>query len=231
MRIGAIVQARTGSARVPNKVLYRVDEKPMLQYLLERLEHCHSLDSVVVATSIEAEDTAIAEFCQQYGVDCYRGSLANVASRFREVLEVYQFDGFIRVNGDSPLLDQRLVDKAVGIFQDGDFDLVTNILERTYPTGQSVEVVRSATFRTTYASMREVDELEHVTKYFYKHPEDFRIHNFSLPVNLNDIRLSVDTPQDMGRFANIISKMVRSHWEYTFEEVLQIYQGLNGEQA
>ncbi len=203
----------------------------MLQYLLERLERCPSLDTIVVATSVEAGDTAIAEFCQQYGIECYRGPLANVAGRFNEVVERYHLDGFVRVTGDSPLLDQHLVDHGVGIFRSGDFDLVTNVLKRTYPAGQSVEVVRSATYQRAYASMRQADEREHVTIYFYKHPGAFRIHNFTLPEDFSNIRLCVDTPQDMERFATIISKMVRPHWEYTFDELIQIYSSLDGEQT
>lgn len=226
MKIGAIVQARMSSQRFPNKVLYRVAGKPMLQYLLERLEHCNCLDAIVVATSVEDSDTPIAEHCRQQGIPCYRGSLANVADRFNQVLDLYQFDGFVRVNGDSPLLDQRLIEKGVGIFLDGDFDLVTNALPPTYPKGQSVEVLRTSTYQRAYDRMQEAEDLEHVTKFFYKHPGDFRIKSFALAENLNDIRLSVDTWQDMDNFATIVSKMNKAHWEYTLEDILQIYRGL-----
>ena len=222
-KIGAIVQARMSSQRFPNKVLYEVDGKPMLQYLLERLQHCNCLDALVVATSVDDSDTPIAEHCRQHGVACYRGSLLNVAGRFNQVLDVYQFDAFVRVNGDSPLLDQRLIEKGVGVFIVGDFDIVTNAQERTYPKGQTVEVLRSDTFRYGYELMRAEDEFEHVTPYFYKHPEDFRIHNFALPQNISAIRLSVDTQEDMDTFAAIVSRMEGPHWEYTLDDILEIH--------
>lgn len=226
MKIGAIVQARMSSQRFPNKVLYRVAGEPILKYLLDRLEHCNCLDGIVVATSVEDSDTPIAEYCRLHNVPCYRGSLLNVADRFNQVLDLYQFDSFVRVNGDSPLLDQRLIERGVGIFLNGDFDLVTNVLPPTYPRGQSVEVLQTATYQRAYTRMQEAENLEHVTKFFYKHPEDFRIHNFALAENLNDIGLSVDTRQDLDNFATIISKMNRPHWEYTLEDILQIYRGL-----
>lgn len=226
MKIGAIVQARMSSARFASKVLYDVGGKPMLQYLLERLEHCRRLDAVVVATSKESSDTPIAEFCKQYGVDCYRGPLGDVAGRFEEVLHEYPFDAFVRVTGDSPLLDQSLVDRGVKIFRDGDYDLVSNVAPATYPAGQSVEVLRADTFRQAYQRMREAEDLEHVTMYFYKHPEDFRIKNFALSDNLNNIRLCVDTKQDMEIFTTIISRMERPHWEYHLEDILRIYRSL-----
>lgn len=221
-KIGAIVQARMSSQRLPSKVLFKVAGKPMLQYLLERLEHCHCLDAIVVATSVDESDDPLAEYCRQNSVACYRGSLTDVAGRFKEVLDVYKFHSFVRVCGDSPLLDQSLIEKGVGIFKVGDFDIVTNAKDRTYPRGQTVEILRADTFRHGYERMRTKDELEHVTPYFYKHSELFKIHNLSLPLNLNNIQLSVDTAEDMNTFAGIVSRMERVHWEYKLDDILGI---------
>ena len=74
--------------------------------------------------------------------------------------------------------------------------------------------------------MRKKDEFEHVTPYFYNHPDDFKIHNFSLPQNLNYIQLSVDTKQDMDNFSTTISQMKREHWEYTLDDILEIHSRL-----
>ena len=226
MKVGAIVQARMSSQRFPGKVLYKVAGKPMIQYLLERLTHCSSLDTVILATSTEESERPLIGFCKEYGVACYQGPLSNVALRFKELLALYQLDIFVRLSGDSPLLDQHLVDKAVTFFLREDYDLVTNILLRTYPKGQSVEVLRTDTFMHTYAVLREDEDFEHVTRYFYRNRSDFRIFNFESGKDLEGITLSVDTPYDMSVFSNIISVMDRPHWEYTFEEVLQIYWSL-----
>lgn len=226
MKIGAIVQARMSSQRFPNKVLYEVAGKPMLQYLLERLEHCAYLDDIVVATSTDDSDTPVADYCRQNGVACHRGPLSNVAGRFIEVLDLYGYDCFVRVNGDSPLLDQRVIEKGITIFLNGHFDLVTNVHPRSYPRGQSTESLLASTYREAYKRMRTEDEFEHVTGYYYKYPQEFRIQNFALAKDLSHIQLSVDTCQDMDNFARIVSKMARPHWEYTLEDVLQIYGNL-----
>jgi spore coat polysaccharide biosynthesis protein SpsF len=212
------------SQRLPNKVLHKVAGKPMLQYLLERLMHCNCLDAIVVATSVDDSDTPIAEHCRQHGIAYHRGPLANVAGRFNEVLDIYKFDCFVRVNGDSPLLDQRLIEKGVNIYLGGNFDVVTNTLPRTYPAGQSVEVLHAITYQNAYNRMREQEDLEHVTRYYYRHSEDFCIHNFSYIESINNIRLCVDTHEDMERFAGIISCMDRPHWEYQLEDLLEIYR-------
>jgi len=226
-KTGAIVQARMSSSRFPGKVLHIVSGKPMLLYLLERLKRCTSLDMIVVATSSDNTDTVIAELCGQLDLPCFRGSLTDVAGRFKDATAEYQLDAFVRVNGDSPLLDQNLIDKAVNIFLDSDCDLVTNLMPATYPKGQSIEVLRSKTYRQAYDSFKEDDEREHVTPYFYKHTEDFRIYNFSYKQNINDIKLCVDTPADMDMFAAIISNMDKPHTEYSLEDILRIYHELS----
>lgn len=224
MSIGIIVQARMGSQRLPGKVLYPIAGKPMLQYLLERLEHCRGIDKVVIATSTDQSDNPIFEFCQQYGADCYRGSLLNVAGRFKEVLDVYQLDSFVRISGDSPLLDQKLIELGLEIFCRNDFDLVTNVRPRSYPKGQSVEIVSGSAFNAAYPLMQTDEELEHVTKYFYLHQADFSIFNFAAPQAYGDIQLSVDNRQDMEIFAAMVRMMSRPHWAYGLEDVLGLYR-------
>ena len=166
----------------------------------------------------------VVQFCQNYGVDCFQGSLTNVAGRFASVLDKYQCDAFVRVNGDSPLMDHRLIDRGIVLFRRGDFDLVTNVFPRSFPKGQSVEVLRSHIFLKAYNAMQDEDEMEHITRYFYKHSERFNIHNFSSKVDYSAIQLSVDTPTDMASFEGIINSMNKAHWEYTLEDILALYK-------
>ncbi len=219
--LGAIVQARMSSTRFPGKVLHRVKGKPLLQYLLESLGRCSGLDKVVVATSQEPSDDPVALFCQDFGTPCFRGPLKDVAQRFLEAARSNKFDAFVRVNGDSPLLDHRTVDRAVSLFLDGKYDLVTNTLKRTYPKGHSVEVVRFETFKMTYPRFRNDTDREHVTTFFYDHWKQFAIHNFESGKQFGAIQLSVDTPEDMRNFENIVSSMKKPHWEYSFEDTVE----------
>jgi spore coat polysaccharide biosynthesis protein SpsF len=222
MLIGVVVQARMSSVRYPGKVLQMVNGKPLLKYLLESLYRCESVNRLVVATSNKKSDDPVEELCRNIGVDYYRGSLDNVAQRFLEAINVYKFDAFIRLSGDSPLLDYRLVDRAVRIFQSAHFDLVTNTLKRTFPRGQSVEVLDSTVFKKTYSKMLAPDEREHVTRYFYMHNEEFAIYNFESEKAYGNLELSVNTPEDMTRFKAIIHSMERPHWEYNFEELIEL---------
>lgn len=226
MKTGVILQVRMSSQRFPGKVLHKVYGKPILQYLLERLERCRGLDTIVVATSTDKTDLPIVGFCKGYGVTCYRGPLLNVAKRFKEVLDRYKFDVFVRVNGDSPLLDHHLIEKGVYIFLNGDYELVTNVSRRTYPIGQSVEIMRADTFCTAYELMQGDDELEHVTRFFYKNMDKYKIFNFESGNDYSGIKLSIDTREDLNTFKGIVSKMKKPQWEYKLEDILYTHREL-----
>ena len=229
--IGAVIQARMNSQRLPGKVLQTVGDKSLLQYVLERVKRCKQINEIVIATSLESGDDPVSIFCQGHGVGCYRGSLFDVASRFNSILMTHSWDAVVRINGDSPLLDQHLIDSGISYFAGKDYDLVTNVFPRTYPRGQSVEIIRASTFKRIYPKMRDQEDLEHVTRFFYHNSTDFHIFNFSSPVDYSAIPLSVDTPEDLHRFSQIVSKMSKSHWEYKLEDVIRIYQQLESIQG
>lgn len=220
MNIGIIIQCRMSSSRLPGKTMRLVKGRPMLQYLLESLEHCRR-GKVVAATSDEKSDEPIVDFCRSFGVPCYKGPLEDVASRFAGAARHFGFDCFVRISGDSPLLDYRLVDKGLELFSGGGYHLVTNILPRTFPKGQSVEVIDAACFLDSIGKFSGRDEAEHVTPYFYSRQEDFLIHNFESGGDYSSIRLSVDTEEDMMRFQDMVSRMDKNHWEYSYLDLIE----------
>jgi spore coat polysaccharide biosynthesis protein SpsF (cytidylyltransferase family) len=219
--IGAVVQARTGSTRLPGKVLRSLRGQPLLVYVLERLERARRLDALVVATSTAAVDDAVAELCAAHGVACFRGPLDDVAARFVGAAAAHGLDAIVRVSGDSPLLDQALVDRGVELYGD-DVDLVTNVSPRTFPPGQSVEVVRTEALRAACAEMAEAEDREHVTRHLYAHPGRFRIRSFAAARDYGGLRLVVDTGEDFERVEAILGRMTRPHWDYGLDEVVEL---------
>lgn len=231
MRIAAIVQARMSSRRFPGKVLHAVAGKALLGYLLERLRRCRTLDAILLATSVSPDDDALADYCRSQDVPCHRGPLDDVAARFLGAVERLDPDGFVRVNGDSPLLDPALIDAAVTRFRDGSADVVSNVLRRTYPTGQSVEVVRTHAFRRAHRLMSEPADFEHVTRVFYRLGDRFTVTGMESPTDHSAARLAVDTADDMATFAGIVARMDRPHWEYSLEEVLKLHRHVTTRRA
>lgn len=218
MHIVAIIQARMSSSRLPGKVLLPVHGKPMLQYLVERLRHCKELNQIVLATSVEASDNPVERFCESIGIECIRGPLDNVADRFSLAIRMTNADAFVRVCGDSPLLDSSLVTQAIQLLHSRQADFVTNISPRSYPKGQSVEIIRT----TSYIRARDLmvgDDVEHVTSVIRNNPNLFHIENFHSGCDRGSQQMSVDTPEDFTRLEKLIASLSRNHTEYGWNEL------------
>lgn len=217
-RVGAVVQARMGSQRLPGKVLTPLAGRPLLEWLLERLEHAQTLEAIVVATSDEAEDDAVAAFAAARDVACHRGPLADVAGRVLGAARAHGLDAIVRVNGDSPLLDQRLIDRGVRLLAESGADLVTNVRPRTFPPGQSVEVVLADALELAHAHDSSDEDREHVTGPLYD--GRFSVVRFEADVPRTEPAFTVDTPADRVRVEAILQGMNRPHYEYTWEDLL-----------
>lgn len=226
--IGAILQARMRSRRLPGKTMRPIKGRPLLGYVLDRISRCRGLDLVVVCTSHDGDDDAIATYCRECGVPCIRGDHDNVALRFAQTLNEYGVSAFVRVCGDSMFLDPRLIDRAVARFRTARYQIVTNNLIRTFPSGQTVEVVSAEPFKDAHSRMTEPVQCEHVTRYFYENANDYRIFNFTAEKNYAGLKLSVDTQEEFERARAMIGRMDRPHWEYGWRELLARFGATTG---
>lgn len=225
-RTGAIIQARMRSSRLPGKVLREVAGRTLLGHLIARLTRAASLDLVLVATSDDASDDAVAAEAKRHGVPVHRGPLYDVAARFRQAVERTGLDVFVRVSGDSPLLDPALVDRVVSALTD-DVDVATNVHPRSFPRGQSVEVVRTDAFRRALPLIDAPTDSEHVTPVFYRHPELFRIRNVRSDVDRSAMRMVVDDVGDLERFERAVARMSRPPTDVGLDELIEIYLALS----
>ena len=220
MNVVGIIQSRMSSTRLPKKALRKVNDKELLLYLIERLQKANYLDSIVVATSNESSDYPIVSFCERNGINFFRGDLQNVAGRFFDFLKSDdKIDAFVRISGDSPLLDYNIVDKAIRIFSKSQANIVTNTFPKTYPPGQSVEVLDKYFFMTYYPQIKFKADREHVTKFFYDNYKKFEIINFTNASDMSDINLSVDTLEDFLKLEKIVKMMNDETTHCGFREI------------
>jgi spore coat polysaccharide biosynthesis protein SpsF len=209
---GVIVQARMRSARVPGKVLRPLAGRALLGHLLDRLR---TLDvPLVVATSDDASDDPIAQFCTAEGVAVHRGSHDDVAARFVGAAREGGIDPIVRVSGDSPLLDPALARHALSLWEPG--LLVTNVRPRTFPTGQSIEAFGLGALE---ASEPSAEAREHVTTALY---DRLRVHNFAHDPDLSHLRLTLDTDADAARLDALFARMDRPPADYSLAEVVEL---------
>lgn len=218
-----VVQARAGSTRLPGKVLADLGGQPMLDFLLARLEPLRAYAPVVVATSTEARDDAVAEVALQAGVAVTRGPEADVLARFLVALGQHPADHVIRLTADCPLTDPGLVAAVVHRHLATGADYTSNVLPRTFPKGLDVEVVRAGVLRTAGAEALDPAEREHVTPFVYRRPERFRLANLAHGEPLGAQRWTVDTPADLETVRTIVAQvgMARAR-RMRWEEILSV---------
>ncbi len=181
---------------------------------------------LVLAPSDATDDYAVADLGKHLGVRVERGSLDDVVSRFLGAAQRCGVASFVRVSGDSPLLDPALVDRAVDLFEEQPVDLVTNVFPRSFPKGQSVEVVAVEALERAAAASTDPADREHVTRHLYRHSDRFRIRNFAHDRNEGDMQLSVDTGDDFELFSAMVAQMTRPHWDYGVNELIELRRAM-----
>ncbi len=211
MRVGAIVFARMSSSRLPGKALLPIGQRPLLGWVLERTARARGLAQVVVATSTDPSDDALETFARESGVAVYRGSLDNVVGRALACAREFDFTAFARVCGDRAFLEPADIEVAIQhMTQDAaaPLDLVTNTLGGPVPAGLTTEVVRTDALAEVLAQTSDPQDLEHLTRYFYRHANRFRIAgSASVPAVLQDVRFVVDTTEDLQRARHIVERL------------------------
>ncbi len=197
-----IIQTRMSSSRLPGKVLKAINGKPVLLLVIEQCLLAKGVEQVIVATSSDCSDDPIESYCSDLGIICFRGDLFNVYERFKQCVRHYDLEHFVRICSDSPFIDPDLLKFAINLFHKHRPDLVTNVFPRSFPKGQSVEVIKSTTFLRKAYQSHESFSPEHITRGFYGTDDSFSIINFRSKHSCSDDSWAIDTQEDMLRLAS-----------------------------
>ncbi len=200
-KIVTVVQARTGSTRLPNKVLRPLSGAPLLLRMVERVQAAELTGKVVVATTIEAADDPIAELCGRAGVSCFRGDPHDLLDRHYRAGLAHGATTVLKIPSDCPLIDPRIIDRVIRFYLDhrGEYDYVSNLHPATYPDGNDVEVMTMAALATAWREATRPLEREHTTPYLWENPDRFRIGNVAWETNLDyskSHRWTIDYEED-----------------------------------
>lgn len=202
MRVVAVIQARTGSSRLPGKVLLPLLDRPVLEWVVRATRAVQGVDDVVVATTLEPGDDAIVELCASLEVPCVRGDVEDVLGRFLLAVSddgVGDADAILRVTADCPLMDPAVCDMAIGLWRaNPHLDHVGTGTPRCLPRGLDAEVAKVAPLRRLAAELGAEDSHHrtHVTSYLYSHPEEFNVASINVLPGAGDLRATLDTTQD-----------------------------------
>jgi spore coat polysaccharide biosynthesis protein SpsF len=200
IRVDATIQARTGSSRLPGKVLLPVAGQPLLAWQIRRIQASRLIDRVIVATTGNPQDDPIEELARSLGALCFRGSEEDVLGRVVSALRRFDVDIHVEFCGDNAMSDPLLIDSVVGLFLKirDTCDYLTTARKTTFPPGSNVTVYPASTLLEAEALWDGVRLREHVGTHIYQRPDRFRIVNLEAPPSLRhpEMYFEVDTWED-----------------------------------
>jgi len=220
VNIVAIVQARMGSTRLPGKVLKKIKDKVVIDYVIERLRFCENLNDIIIATTTSKKDDILQRYAVSKGINCFRGSEEDVLSRYYHAAKKYGADQVVRITSDCPLIDPNIVDEVVTRHIKKKADYTANTIKRTYPRGLDVEIFTLDILEESYHDADKQYQREHVTPYIKEHPEKFKLQNIEAKGKLKrpDIRITLDTKEDFELIEKILLNF--DTLNFTSEEII-----------
>jgi glutamate-1-semialdehyde 2,1-aminomutase len=220
MKTVAIVQARMGSTRLPNKVMKPICGVPMIELLLGRLAMAKRVDQIVLATSTDERNQPLFDLVQILGYVCVRGSENDVLQRYLDAATQVEADVLVRITGDCPLVDPFLVDKAIDEFLSQGVDYYSNTSPATFPDGLDIEVFTIGALKRAALESADLFDHEHVTPYLRK-PGLFKTSALTNDEDLSDLRWTVDEPADFEVVSQVFAHFAPNiHFSWT--QVLQL---------
>lgn len=222
--ISAIIQARVNSTRLPNKVLKRVCGKTLLEHEVSRVKRVKSIDSIIIATTRNKDDNAIARVANRLGVRCFRGEENDVLDRYYHAAQQIGADDIVRITGDCPLIDPTIIDLVVGCYLKNKrkFDYISNVSPPTFPDGMDVEVFSSSALLQSWREAKLPSEREHVTPYITNNPNYFRIKNVMSSRDMSHLRFTVDEPRDLILIRKIFLHLYPRKTYFILNDIIEL---------
>lgn len=213
-RTVAIVQARTGSSRLPGKVLLPLGKQTVLGLMIKRLKKAKLIDEIVIATTDAIEDERVVAEAERNGVSTFRGSQVDVLNRYFEAAKQYKADVIIRLTADCPLIDGHLIDQAIVKFRCSKFDYLSNVVNRSFPDGLDFEIFTRQALNITEKECKDRWSREHVTPYMRNdknlsvHAGSFSVYHYENPADFHHCRWTLDTLADYEFLCELVKHNV-----------------------
>ena len=231
MKIVVIVQARTGSSRLPGKVLMDVCGEPILAAMLRRVRGAKTHFDLAVATTWDRADDPIAELCRSVDVEVYRGHPTDLLDRHFRVAVDRAAEAVVKIPSDCPLIDPAVVDRVLDAFSraagEGSrpYDYVSNLHPATYPDGNDVEVMRMGALEEAFREAERPFEREHTTPFLWERPARFRIGNVTWESGLDHSmthRFTLDYEEDYRFVRRVFEELGGTKRLFTIDEILAL---------
>ena len=221
-KIVAIIQARNNSTRFPGKILKKIGKLTLIEILLKRILLSKKLDQVIVATTKTKSDDSLIKILIKNNISYYRGDENNVLKRYYEAANKFKADIIVRITGDCPIIDPKVIDEVVELYQKNKVNFASNIEPPTYPDGLDVEVFGIKDLILANKFAKTDFEREHVTPHI-KYKKNIKKVNKFFNINLSNIRLTIDEPIDLQQLKIIIKKL-KNCTDFGIKEIAKLYK-------
>ena len=198
-----LIQARTGSTRLPQKVIADICGTPLLTHNIKRVRRSVLCKSFVLCTTVHPADDQLVCIAEKNNIVTFRGSVDDVLDRLYQSARLHGADVIVRITADDPFKDPEIMDSILDVFLNGSYDYVSNTIEPSYPEGLDIEVLSFAALEKANRDAQKPFLRQHVTPYIWMNPDLFGLKNVKHVVDLSDLRWTVDTPEDLA-FARAI---------------------------
>ena len=212
MKTIAIIQARLNSKRLPNKVMLKILDRPILWHIHNRLNSCKNLDNVVISTGEKERNLAICNFADEFHIPYFSGSELDVIKRMYETAIKFDASSIVRITGDCPLVDPKIVEKIISEYvkHGKNYDMVTNTFTLSFPHGLEIELYSTKFLKKLNSEIKKSEFREWFSIYIENNFEKFKILEIKNNEDLSKFRWTLDYPEDF--------KLIQIIYEQLFDE-------------
>jgi spore coat polysaccharide biosynthesis protein SpsF len=218
----AIIQARTGSSRLPNKVLKELCGRPLIWHIINRIKASEKIDLIILATTENRNDDILESWALDNNVLCFRGDENNVLDRYYKAASLFSVKTIVRITADDPFKDPEIIDKVIELFEDKKLDFANNNNPPSFPEGLDVEVFSFKALQTAWLNSKDDFEKEHVTQYFYRNTTLFRQDCLRNNVDLSGLRWTIDTQDDWNMAEIVYNKLYPGKNIFKMADILEL---------
>ena len=220
-KITVIIEARTGSSRLRNKVVAEIEGKPMIFYVIDRIKQIKSVEQIILATTQEKNDKILIEIAKQNSIGIFAGDSMDVLNRDYQCALQNNADPIIRITGDCPLIDPDIVEEMLEFYLKNNYDYISNRINPKYPDGLDVEIYSFKTLQMVEQNAKLSSERSLVTTYITKNPKIFKIFSYENQEDLSGHRWTVDEQNDL-EFVRKIYSIMKPKTNFSMNEIIEI---------
>ena len=217
-----IIQARTGSTRLPGKVLKMLAGHRVIDHVVYRCSRALNVDRVVVATTEETGDDEIENCCKEMGVPCVRGSSDDVLARFIKASVRFPSKNIVRITADCPMVDPAIIDCLLALHVSGRNDYTSNVIRPAFPPGFDAEVVATETLQRVHHIASLKSHREHVTLYIRENLENFKTGSLVWTGPDVNARLTLDRQEDYEVIRDVFDELLAAGRLFSLYQVIEL---------